>query len=128
MTFESIDDDEYEAAATRPRPRRRLRGRNAGRRRQAIVDLLDEYGPLTRDELAAELRRRSIRSRPLNRDLFALIVDARVVCYRDPEDLGWPRQHLYRLATAGEKAEALRIDALLHKWMRAVPLGAEPPF
>lgn len=84
--------------------------RRAARRRQAILDLLDEYGPLNQRELRYELRRRSIRSRPLNRDLFNLVLSARIICYADPEAHG---QHLYRLATPTERAEARRIDAWL---------------
>lgn len=98
--------------------------RRADRRRQAIVELLDEYGPLSRRELLQELRRRSIRSRSLNRDLFALVLADRIVGYRDPE---WPVQHLYRLATASDRAESRRIDAWLREYLRDLPIGTEPP-
>ncbi|HEY0936966.1 MAG TPA: hypothetical protein VGD91_24930 [Trebonia sp.] len=99
--------------------------RRAVRRRQIILDLLNEYGPLSQRELRHQLRRRSIRSRLLNRDLFALVLAVRVVCYADPEAYG---QHLYRLATAGDRAEARRIDTWLRTRLRSIPIGAEPPF
>lgn len=90
--------------------------RRADRRRRALLDLLDEHGPHSRRELVHELRRRSIRSRRLNRDLFNLVLAGHIVCYRDPE---WPVQHLYRLATAADRAEARRIDAWLREALHA---------
>lgn len=100
--------------------------RRAERRRDAILALLNEYGPLTRRELLYELRRRSIRSRRLNRDLFDMTLAGRIVCYRDPE---WPVQHLYRLATDADRAEVRRIDAWLReRVLDSRPFGAEPPF
>lgn len=98
MTFEPIDDDEYETTATRPRPRRP--GRRAIRRRYAILGVLAENGPTSGIDLCWLLHRSSGTIYP---DLAALEADGRVVGeWHDVRD-GYPRWRLYRLPTDDER-------------------------
>lgn len=100
MTFESIDDDEYETAATRPRPKRV--GRRAERRRLAIVGAI----ALAADGIAtARDIERAVHRAPgtLYADLAALEHHGRIVSQNRYVG-GWPRGLEYRLATAEECA------------------------